>query len=148
MEKIKKRETEGCGGSERGGRGRSGGRRRRRDEEGDDDDDDDDGTGYRPYWRLDENAKYNPQRQQDAASLRSNVGKKQCSHHGSNPFARYPAILSSPTYLCISLFLCASAVRRVAYSIRSGLRCVFMHLYIHGQVGTCIRENKKYRRIR
>lgn len=84
------------GGSERGG----GRRRRRGDEEGDDDD----GTGYRPYWRFDENAKYNPQRQ-DAASLRSNVGKKQCSHHGSNPFARYPAILSSPTYLCISLFL-------------------------------------------
>lgn len=61
------------------------------------------GTGYRSYWRLDENAKYNPQRQ-DAASLRSNVGKKQCSHHGSNPFARYPAILSSPQPTCVSLF--------------------------------------------
>ena len=60
-----------------------------------------DGGWISPYWRLDENAKYNLQ-SQDAASLRSNVGKKQCSHHGSNPFARYPAILSSPTYLYLS----------------------------------------------
>lgn len=92
------------GGSERRG---GGGRRSKSEEEDDDEDAGKErgrrGTGYRPYWRLDENAKYNPQRQ-DAASLRSNVGKKQCSHHGSNPFARYPAILSSPQPTCASLF--------------------------------------------
>lgn len=49
--------------------------------------------------------------------------------------APIPSLATPQSYraqpTCVSLFSspCASAVRRVAYSIPSGLRCVFMHLY-------------------